>query len=227
MARRRRRTSTPEAPFVPQIVMTDLGDMIPYEFNPRDNEGAIASTANSIRTFGFLVPIVLDGEGSIVAGHTRHAAAHRLGLTEAPAIRAEHLTPEQIRQFRIIDNKVAELARWDFDLLAGEMQALATSGLDFTEHGFTQEEIDCLGEVVSEDCLSGGAMSDMAATERQRRADRRAPSQTRFVCGEFVFFIPQEVYRGWASQLRNHCDFDDAEISRRIKDLLQIPEYES
>ena len=54
---------------MPQIVMTDLGDMRPYEFNPRDNERAIESTANSIRTFGFLVPIVLDGQGSIVAGH--------------------------------------------------------------------------------------------------------------------------------------------------------------
>lgn len=206
--------------------MIDLGDMHPYEFNPRDNANAIESTANSIRTFGFLVPIVLDGQGSIVAGHTRHAAAHSLGLTEAPAIRAEHLTPEQIRQFRIIDNKVAELARWDFDLLAGEMQALATSGIDFTSHGFTQEEIDCLGEVVADDCMSGGAMSDMSATERQQRADRRAPSQTRFVCGEFVFFIPQDIYRGWASQLRNECDFDDAEISRRIKEMLQIPESE-
>ncbi len=227
--RRRARTNHERRePFIPAITQTDLGDITPYEFNPRDNEAAIASTANSIRSFGFLVPIIIDSEGVIVAGHTRYAAAHQLGYTEVPTIDASHLTAEQVRQFRIIDNKVAEQARWDFDLLAGELQALADTGLDWTNYGFTQEEIDCFGDVVGEDCLGAGGMADMNATAAQQRADRRAPSQTRFVLGDLPsFFIPQEQYRQWAGELRNLCDYDDAEIIRRIKDLLQLPPSES
>jgi hypothetical protein len=201
--------------------------MTPYEYNPRDNESAIASTANSIQTYGFLVPIILDADGVIVAGHTRHAAALQIGLTEAPAIRAAHLTPEQIRQFRIIDNKVAELARWDFDLLAGELQALADTGLDWTNFGFTQEEIDCFGEVVSEDCLGTAGMADMNATAAQQRAERRAPSQTRLVIGEVTFFIPQTQYRDWISWLRNECDYDETEMVSRLKHLLRLDEFGS
>lgn len=223
---RRRRPATPE-PFVPEITRTDLADITPYEFNPRDNEAAIASTANSIRSFGFLVPIIIDSAGTIVAGHTRYAAAHQLGFTEVPTIDASHLTPEQVRQFRIIDNKVAEQARWDFDLLAGELQALADTGLDWTQYGFTQEEVDCFGDVVGEDCLGTGGMADMSATAAQQRAERRAPSQTRFVLGDLPhFFISQEQYRQWASEIRNLCDYDDAEIVRHIKSLLQLPPSE-
>lgn len=212
-----------DTPYTPEIEMVDLADMTPYEFNPRDNEAAIESTANSIRTFRFLVPIILDADGVIVAGHTRHAAALRLGYTQAPTIRASHLTPEQIRQFRIIDNKVAELARWDFDLLAGEISALASTGLDFTEFGFGQEELDCLNDVVSDDCLAAGDLQDV---DRNRRSERRAPSQTRLVLGEFTIFIPADVYRAWASDLRAECDFDEDEIRRRIKDLLHITQFE-
>lgn len=222
--RRRRRVTNPDGPFVPQIQQTDLADITPYEFNPRDNEAAIESTANSIRSFGFLVPIIIDSEGVIVAGHTRYAAAHQLGFTEVPTINASHLDPDQVKQFRIIDNKVAEQARWDFDLLAGELQALADSGLDWTRYGFTQEEVDCFGDVVGEDCLGTGGMADMNATAAQQRAERRAPSQTRFVLGDLPhFFISQEQYRQWASELRNLCDYDDAEIVRHIKDLLHLP----
>jgi len=222
--RRRGHSRTSRELFVPEVIQTDLGDITPYEFNPRDNEAAIESTANSIRSFGFLVPIIIDSDGVIVAGHTRYAAAHQLGYTQVPTIDASHLTPEQVRQFRIIDNKVAEQARWDFDLLAGELQALANTGLDWTNYGFSQEEIDCFGEVVNEDCLGAGGMADMNATAAQQRADRRAPSQTRFVLGDLPsFFINQEQYRTWAGELRNLCDYDDAEIIRHIKSLLQLP----
>lgn len=223
--RRRARTDHGRRePFIPTTTLTDLGDITPYEFNPRHNEAAIESTANSIRSFGFLVPIIIDSDGTIVAGHTRYAAAHQLGFTEVPTILADHLSAEQVKQFRIIDNKVAEQARWDFDLLAGELQALADSGLDWTNYGFTQEEIDCFGDVVGEDCLGAGGMADMDATAAQQRAERRAPSQTRFVLGDLPhFFISQEQYRTWAGELRNLCDYDDAEIIRHIKSLLRLP----
>ena len=107
----------------------DIGEITPYERNPRDNEAAVQSVANSIRTFGFVVPIIVDRQGVIVAGHTRYEAALSLGLTEVPIIQAIHLSNQQIKQFRIIDNKVSELARWDFDLLSSELSALQDSGL--------------------------------------------------------------------------------------------------
>lgn len=226
MTTRRRRRPATVPPTAPTVDTVDIGDITPYERNPRDNQNAIESTANSIRTYGFLVPIILDGEGTIVAGHTRYAAAISLGLTEVPCIRATHLTEEQVRQFRIIDNKVAELARWDFDLLAGELQALADTGIPWTQYGFHQEEIDCLHEVVAEDCLGAGGLTDMSATAAQQRAERRAPSQTRLVLGEVSFFIPQGVYREWISHLRNECDYDEAEMVRRIKGMLRIDQFE-
>jgi hypothetical protein len=207
-------------------IYVDIGDIQPYERNPRDNTQAVQSVANSIRTFGFVVPIILDTQGVIVAGHTRYAAAVELGLTEVPVIRATHLSPDQIRQFRIIDNKVSELARWDFDPLAGELTALADSGLDFTGYGFSAEELDCMTDLVSDDCLSAGAAASLDQDHRQRRQEHRAPSQTRFVMGEIVFFLPAEVYRRWMSQLRAENDFSEADIVTSIKDSLGVTPYE-
>jgi hypothetical protein len=197
----------------------DVGDLAPYERNPRDNADAVESVANSIESFGFLVPIIIDPDNVIIAGHTRLEAAQSLGLTEVPCIRTSHLTEAQINAFRIIDNKVSELARWDFDLLSGEISALADSGINFANYGFTQEEIDCLSEVVADDCLSAGAMVD---NDRAGVAERRAPSQTRFVLGEFVFFISAEDYRRWASMIRNENDFDESEITDDLQNRLGI-----
>lgn len=85
-----------------------------YENNPRNNDGAVEAVAESIREFGFKVPIVIDTNGVVVAGHTRLLAARQLGLSAVPCIVADDLTDEQIRAFRLADNKTAELAGWDF-----------------------------------------------------------------------------------------------------------------
>lgn len=210
----------------PRVETRDLLELHPYEGNPRDNEDAIQSVANSIKSFGFLVPIVVDKNNVIVAGHTRYEAAKLLGLQEAPVITASHLTDEQIAAFRLIDNKVSELARWDFDALSSEISALEGSGIQFTQFGWSQEEIDCLTEIVADDCLSSGAVTDMENEQHRRKAQQRAPSQSRFVLAEFVFFIPTDVMRRWASEIRVHCDYDEAEITKHLKDLLGITPYE-
>ena len=204
----------------------DIGDIKPYDLNPRDNEAAVQSVANSIRTFGFVVPIIIDKKGTIVAGHTRYDAAIILELTEVPIIRADHLTSDQIKQFRIIDNKVSELARWDFDLLAGEISSLAGSGVDFTEFGFGAEEIDCLTDMVADDCLSAGAAASMEEDSRSSRKEHRAPNTSRRGLGEVVFFIPQEVYRRWMNHLRAENDFNEADIITHFKQVLGIVPYE-
>ncbi len=102
----------------------------PYEKNPRKNDGAVKGVAESIKRFGFQQPIVVDKDNVIVVGHTRYKAAKKLGLTAVPCVRADDLTQEQVKAYRILDNKLNELASWDFAALSSE---LSTFSIDFTE----------------------------------------------------------------------------------------------
>lgn len=122
-----------------QIIYKKVDDLIPYINNPRHNENAVDAVASSIKNFGFKVPIVIDGENEVVTGHTRLKAAKKLGIKEVPCIIAEDLSPEQIKAFRLADNKVAEFADWDFKLLESEFNELKDTDL-FT--GFEDFEID-------------------------------------------------------------------------------------
>lgn len=100
----------------------NINDIIPYENNPRNNKEAIEPVKNSIKEFGFKVPIIIDKDNIIVAGHTRYHAAKELELKEVPCIVADDLNEEQIRAFRLADNKVSEIATWDIDLLNLELE---------------------------------------------------------------------------------------------------------
>lgn len=123
-----------------------INDLIPYENNPRNNEGAIEYVANSIKQFGFKVPIVVDKDNVIVAGHTRWLAASALEMDEVPVVVADDLTPEQIKAFRLADNKVAEKASWDYSKLGVEIKDLLDIdlGFDLTDIGFGEFEISAL-----------------------------------------------------------------------------------
>ncbi len=105
-----------------EIVNKNIEEIKMYENNPRNNDGAVEYVANSIKEFGFKVPIVLDKNNVIVAGHTRYKAAKLLNITEIPCIIADDLSDEQVKAFRLIDNKAAELASWDIDLLNLELE---------------------------------------------------------------------------------------------------------
>lgn len=122
-----------------------IGEIIPYENNPRKNDNAVDAVAESIRQFGFKVPIIVDSENIIVAGHTRLKAAEKLGLDTVPVIMADDLTEEQVAAFRLADNKTGELAEWDFDRLKEELKEI--KGIDMSEFGFL---IDELGKVKKE-----------------------------------------------------------------------------
>ena len=122
-----------------QIEELYLKELIPYANNPRNNDGAVDAVASSIKEFGFKVPIIIDKENVIVAGHTRLKAAERLGLEKVPCIRADDLTEEQVKAFRLADNKTAEMAEWDFDLLKEEISSIC--GIDMQEFGFLVEDI--------------------------------------------------------------------------------------
>lgn len=116
-----------------QIINKRTDELKPYQRNPRKNDQAVDVVAESIRQFGFKVPIVIDRDNQIVAGHTRLKAAIKLALAEVPCIVADDLTPEQIRAFRLADNKTAELAEWDLELLDLELSDL---DIDMTPFGF-------------------------------------------------------------------------------------------
>lgn len=200
----------------------DIVDLRNYDYNPRDNGPAIESVANSIKTFGFLIPVVVDADNVLIAGHTRVAAAKTLGMDEVPVVQVDHLSEEEITAFRIIDNKVAELAKWDFDLLSGEISKLRGSGLMLTDFGYSREELDCLTDVVSADCLNAETLVDMQSADRIRRSERRAPATARFVLGELVFFIPASEYRTWVDGVRTLCDYDEQAITAELKRRLGI-----
>lgn len=119
-----------------EIKMMKTSELIPYINNPRNNDQAVDAVASSINNFGFKVPIVVDGDNEIVNGHTRLKAAKKLGLTEVPVIVADDLTEEQIRAFRLADNKVSELAEWDMDALKVEMEQIT---MNMQQFGFDVE----------------------------------------------------------------------------------------
>ena len=117
-----------------KVTYMDVDSLIPYANNPRLNDNAVDAVAASIKEFGFKVPIVVDGENVIINGHTRLKAAHKLGLKQVPVIVADDLTPEQVKAFRLADNKTGELAQWDMAKLCIELEGI--EDIDMTDFGF-------------------------------------------------------------------------------------------
>ena len=114
-----------------QIIEMKISEVKPYSNNPRKiTEEAIQKVAASIREFGFKQPIVIDKNNVIIAGHTRLKAAEFLGLETVPVIRADDLTPEQVKAYRLADNKVAEATDWDMNALDKELAEILDIDMD-------------------------------------------------------------------------------------------------
>ena len=116
------------------IIDLSVDELIPYENNPRKNDDAVDKVALSISAFGFKVPIVIDANNVIVTGHTRLKAAKKLGMKSVPCIKADDLTEEQIKAFRLADNKVAEFSEWDEEKLMQELDSMGD--IDMSLYGF-------------------------------------------------------------------------------------------
>ena len=129
-----------------QIIEKNIADLIEYENNPRNNDEAVEAVAESIKQFGFKVPIVIDNKNVIVCGHTRLKAAERLGLSSVPCIVADDLNDEQIKAFRLADNKTGELAEWDFEALEKELAELTAFDVDMSAFGFDESIFDEMSE---------------------------------------------------------------------------------
>ena len=124
-----------------QIEMWDIERVKEYDNNPRLNDDAVAPVAASIKEFGFKVPLIVDRDGVLVAGHTRIRAARKLGLAKVPVHVATDLPPEKVKAYRLADNQTASIAQWDYELLPIELSALQTMDFDLNLLGFDQEEL--------------------------------------------------------------------------------------
>jgi len=126
------------------IVYKNVEELIPYVNNPRDNAEAVDAVASSIKNFGFKVPIVVDKGNEIVTGHTRLLAAKKLDMEKVPVIIADDLSEAEVKAFRLADNKVGELADWDWSLLDSEFEELKEMELDFDmeDFGFSKNSFD-------------------------------------------------------------------------------------
>ena len=131
--------------------MRSVDELIPYINNPRHNDAAVDAVASSIKNFGFKVPIVIDANNEIINGHTRLKAAKKLGLIEVPVIVASDLTPEQVKAFRLADNKVSELATWDDTLLSQELGELQELDIDMSAFGFEVDDLKGVSDVEEDD----------------------------------------------------------------------------
>ena len=120
-----------------QIKEVPISDVKPYENNPRNNEDGVEAVANSIKEFGWQQPIVVDKDNVIIVGHTRYMAAQELGLDEVPVVVADKLTDEQVKAYRLADNKTGELTSWDFDLLNDELDGIID--IDMSDYGFESD----------------------------------------------------------------------------------------
>lgn len=132
-----------------QVVEKKIGEIKPYEKNSRKNDNAVDAVASSISQFGFKNPIVIDGNNVIICGHTRYKAAQKLGLDVVPCVVADDLTEEQIKAYRLADNKVAELAEWDIDLLGDELDGIFD--IDMSDFGFDLSEEEEETEVIEDE----------------------------------------------------------------------------
>jgi site-specific DNA-methyltransferase (adenine-specific) len=161
-----------------QIVEKSLNELTPYKNNPRKNDNAVDAVAASIKAFGFKVPIVIDKEGVIVCGHTRAKAAKKLKIKTVPCVIADDLTEDEIKAFRLADNKVGELAEWDLPALDVE---LADIDFDMGEFGFGLLDDDYTKpEEVKEDDFD----EEPPAEPKAKRGDIYLLGKHRLMCGD-------------------------------------------
>lgn len=166
-----------------EIIELPIKSIFPYKNNPRHNDKAVEFVANSLRQFGWKQPIVIDEKYEIVAGHTRWKAAKMLGMETVPCVMADDLTPEQVQVYRLTDNKTAEMADWDFDLLEQELNDIDPAMFDMADFGFFQgdePETSNKAQEVEEDDFD----PDAEAESRCKRGQIWQLGAHRLMCGD-------------------------------------------
>jgi ParB-like chromosome segregation protein Spo0J len=173
------------------IVYRRIEDLKPDPANPRRHtKRQIRQIAESIKAFGFNVPILIDRDGNIIAGHGRYDAARLLGITEVPTLCLDHLTPAQARAFMIADNRLTEISIWDDRLLAQQLKDLLLVGLDFDIEatGFYTGEIDLRIEALDDPPAADADPADVvpevsAGPPLSKNGDLWVLDRHRLLCG--------------------------------------------
>lgn len=173
-----------------KIIEKNIKELIPYEKNPRKNDKSVDKVAKSIDQFGFRVPVVIDKDNVIVCGHTRYKAAQKLHLASIPCVVADDLTDEQIKAYRLADNKVSEDSEWDMDLLHGELADIID--IDMTDFGF---QID-FGEDV--DCNEDNFSAELPNNPKSKLGDLYKLGNHRLMCGDSTLIDDVERLMGGA-----------------------------
>lgn len=125
-----------------EIIYKNIDELIPYENNPRLNDEAVEYVKNSIKEFGFKVPVVIDKDNVIIAGHTRIKASKELRIKDIPCIIADDLTKEQIKAFRLADNKVAEKSMWDYTKLDEELDSILDIDMSMFDFNINTDDVE-------------------------------------------------------------------------------------
>ncbi len=180
-----------------KIIYLNPSEVLPYQNNPRINEKAVDGVAKSLQEFGFQQPIVVDAEHVIIVGHTRWKAALKLNLPSIPILVAENLSPEQVKAYRLADNKTAEASDWDYTKLIDEIADLTQLDIDITLTGFSEKEIqEILG---MNESTTQGLVDDDEAPDVENVEHRVQPGDVwilgehRLVCGDAT--APEDVQK--------------------------------
>ena len=160
-----------------KIIEVDIEKIIPYVNNPRINDEAVDFVAASISEFGFKQPLVIDKNNVVVAGHTRLKAAKKLGLQKVPCLMADDLTDQQIKAYRLADNKVGELATWDIDKLEIELEEIQE--LDMVDFGF-----ESLAESIEDIEIIEDEVPEPPAEPKAKLGDVYQLGEHRLICGD-------------------------------------------
>lgn len=131
------------------IIQKNISEIKPYEKNPRKNDEAVEYVMKSIKEFGFKIPVIIDKNNVIVAGHTRYKACEKLGIRQIPCIIVDDLTDEQIKAFRLVDNKASEKSEWDFELLNEELSNFLNVNMEDFE--FLNIDYSYIDDLVNDD----------------------------------------------------------------------------
>jgi ParB-like chromosome segregation protein Spo0J len=196
-----------------KIELMPVDQVLPYARNPRINAHAVEKVAASIKEFGFRQPIVVDGEMVIVVGHVRYEAAKRLGLKKVPVHVATDLTPQQIKAYRITDNRVGEESEWDKALLQLEIVELEEAAFSAELLGFNDEELRDIKASVD------GLLEDGFGKDDD---DDIEEADTTARIGGYTFPIPREQYLEWLEALKQSVGFEKKEIIEELKRRLGL-----
>jgi len=196
-----------------KVELLDLKKLVPYARNPRITAHAVDKVAASIKEFGFRQPIVVDSEMVIIAGHVRYQAAQKLGLKKVPVHVADGLSAEQVKAYRIADNRTGEDAQWDNEMLSLELADLDNMQFDKAVLGFEAAELEQLQKSL-ESLLTDGIDDD--------EENPIIEADTRATIGPYSFEIPRERYLAWIEEVKQEVGFDKEAIVNELQKRLGL-----